>query len=218
MARGELTPQDIEIREKISRNINQLIIERGVTQVDIHNHTKIPKSTLTGYVKGTSTPNAGNVQKLADFFNVPKSVIDPRFNSQIQNLTPVRRLLSIPVLGTITCGDPILAHENIESYIDEVEENLPSGELFYLKTQGDSMAPTIPQNSFVLIRKQEYVESGEIAAVIVNGDNEATLKRVKYQGDIVMLIPDNKAYEPIVITESNHARIIGKAVKVSINL
>lgn len=218
MARGELTPQDIEVREKISRNINHLISERGVTQVDIHNHTKIPKSTLTGYVKGTSTPNAGNIQKIADFFNVPKSVIDPRFNSQIQNLTPVRRLLAIPVLGTITCGDPILAHENIESYIDEVEENLPSGELFYLKTQGDSMSPTIPQNSFVLIRKQEYVESGEIAAVIVNGDNEATLKRVKYQGDIVMLIPDNKAYEPIAITESNHARIIGKAVKVSINL
>lgn len=53
MARGELTPQEIETRKKISKNINKLIEERNVTQVDIHNHTKIPRSTLTGYVKGT---------------------------------------------------------------------------------------------------------------------------------------------------------------------
>lgn len=56
MARGELTPQEIENRKKISANINKLIKEKNVSQVDIHNHTKIPKSTLTGYVKGTSTP------------------------------------------------------------------------------------------------------------------------------------------------------------------
>ena len=61
MARGELTPQEIENRKKISANINKLIKEKNVSQVDIHNHTKIPKSTLTGYVKGTSTPNPGNV-------------------------------------------------------------------------------------------------------------------------------------------------------------
>ncbi len=101
MARGELTPQDIEIREKISRNINRLIKERGVSQVDIHNHTKIPKSTLTGYVKGTSTPNPGNVQKLADFFNVKKSDIDPRFKPMPNNVVPILSSVKIPILGEI---------------------------------------------------------------------------------------------------------------------
>lgn len=197
--------------------IKQLREKRGLTQTQLSELLGFKTyTTVTKWEANENFPKGKDLKRLAEFFNVTSDYL---LGLTIEDMMEkVGNLIKIPVLGTITCGDPILAHENIESYIDEVEENLPSGELFYLKTQGDSMAPTIPQNSFVLIRKQEYVESGEIAAVIVNGDNEATLKRVKYQGDIVMLIPDNKAYEPIVITESNHARIIGKAVKVSINL
>ena len=82
-------------------------------------------------------------------------------------------------MGEIACGDTILAEEYIEEYREEIDENLPTGEVFYLKTKGNSMVPTIPSDSYVLIRRQPVVEDGEIAAVIVNGDTEATLKRVK---------------------------------------
>ena len=218
MARGELTPQEIENRKKISDNINKLIKEKNVSQVDIHNHTKIPRSTLTGYVKGTSTPNPGNVQKLADFFNVKKSDIDPRFKPMPNNVIPILNSIKIPILGEIACGKPILIEENIDGYIEEFADNLPSGELFYLKTKGDSMMPTIPENSYVMIRKQPDVEEGEIAAVVINGDNEATLKRVKRQNGLTMLIPDNANHKPYIITESNPATILGKAVKVSFSL
>ena len=218
MARGELTPQEIENRKKISDNINKLIKEKNVSQVDIHNHTKIPRSTLTGYVKGTSTPNPGNVQKLADFFNVKKSDIDPRFKPMPNNVIPILNSIKIPILGEIACGKPILIEENIDGYIEEFADNLPSGELFYLKTKGDSMMPTIPENSYVMIRKQPDVEEGEIAAVVINGDNEATLKRVKRQNGLTMLMPDNANHKPYIITESNPATILGKAVKVSFSL
>lgn len=218
MARGELTPQEIHNRKKISKNINKLIAEKGVTQVDIHNHTKIPRSTLTGYVKGTSTPNAGNIQKLADYFNVKKSDIDPRFRTVPKNIIPIKEFVKIPILGSITCGEPILAEENIDGYIEEAVDMLPSGELFYLKTKGESMMPTIPVGSNVLIRRQSDVEDGEIAAVLVNGDTEATLKRVKHHEELVMLIPDNNEYAPYVVTKYNPARILGKAVKVSFDL
>lgn len=80
------------------------------------------------------------------------------------------------------------------------------------------MEPKIPNGSDVLIRLQEDVEDGEIAAVLVNGDTEATLKRVKKQGDIVMLVAENSAYAPYIITENNPARILGKAVGVSFDL
>lgn len=218
MARGELTPQEIENRKKISANINKLIKEKNVSQVDIHNHTKIPRSTLTGYVKGTSTPNPGNVQKLADFFNVKKSDIDPRFKPMPNNVIPILNSIKIPILGEIACGKPILIEENIDGYIEEFADDLPSGELFYLKTKGNSMMPTIPENSYVMIRKQPDVEEGEIAAVVINGDNEATLKRVKRQNGLTMLIPDNASHKPYIITESNPATILGKAVKVSFSL
>lgn len=56
---------------------------RGVRQIDLHNSTGIPKSTITGYVKGTSLPTAGNLQKMADFLNIRKSQLDPRFVDNI---------------------------------------------------------------------------------------------------------------------------------------
>ncbi|EOS8020890.1 helix-turn-helix transcriptional regulator [Enterococcus faecium] len=82
--RGELTPKDIEIRKIISNNINKLLEQYNKKQTDIHNATGIPKSTLTGYIKGTSTPNQGNIQKISDFFGVKKSDIDPRFSSDVK--------------------------------------------------------------------------------------------------------------------------------------
>ena len=218
MARGELTPQEISNRLTISRNINKLIKEKGVYQVDIHNQTKIPKSTLTGYVKGTSTPNPGNIQKLADYFGVMKSDIDPRFKKEPENLSLVKNFVKIPIIGEIACGDPILAEENISGYREEPLDYLPHGNLFYLKTKGNSMTPTIPVNSYVMIREQPEVEDGEIAAVLVNGDTEATLKRVKRQGNIMMLVPDNTDYAPYIVTEENPAKILGKAIKFSADL
>ena len=77
--RGKYTPNDIEIMKRISVNINELLNRTRTKQVELSKSTGIPTSTLTGYVKGTSMPNPGNVQKIADFFNVEKSAVDPRF-------------------------------------------------------------------------------------------------------------------------------------------
>ena len=112
----------------------------------------------------------------------------------------------------------ILADENIDGYKEEITDSLPHGDLFYLKTKGDSMVPTVPLNSYVMIRLQPDVEDGEIAAVLVNGDSEATLKRVKRIGNTVMLMPDNPKYDPYIVDEENPARIIGKAVKITVDL
>ncbi|WP_449461334.1 LexA family transcriptional regulator, partial [Streptococcus suis] len=79
--RGVLTPQEKEWMQTISNNINYYLKERNKKQVDLSRGTGIPASTLTGYVKGTSLPIAGNVQKIADYFGLKKSDIDPRFKS-----------------------------------------------------------------------------------------------------------------------------------------
>ena len=87
-----------------------------------------------------------------------------------------------------------------------------------VRVEGASMEPTIHDGSLVTIREQPTVEDGEIAAVLVDGDNEATLKRVKHQGDLIMLMPDNKEYDPIILDKCNPGRIVGKAVHVSWNI
>ena len=217
MARNELTPQELELRKVISSKLLFLLEQKDITQADLSDRLKIPRSTLNGYFKGTSTPNPGNIQKLADFFEVKKSDIDPRFN-KVSNIIEIKQTKSIQILGAIACGEPILAEENIMDSIAFPTELLPSGDLFFLVAQGDSMEPIIREDSYVMIRKQETAENGEIVAVLLAESNEATLKRVKYIEDNIMLVAENDTYDPIILNKEDQPRIIGKAVKVINNL
>ena len=80
--RGKLTPQDKEDMKVFSANLNAILSDRNCKQAELSRATGIPASTLTGYVKGTSLPIPGNVQKIADYFGVLKSTLDPRFVSE----------------------------------------------------------------------------------------------------------------------------------------
>lgn len=207
-----------------AKNLKYLRAKRGIEQIELARMLgKKSGSSISSWESGTYTPKIGTLAKIADIFNVDLDDlmnIDLSDGPRPSNLIPVNTaaVSLIPILGTIKCGQPILAEANITGYREELSDRLPSGNLFYLRSQGDSMLPTIPEGSLVLIREQPTVEYGEVAAVLVNGDTEATLKRVKKQGDIVMLIADNPDYPPYVITKDNPARIIGKAVLVSTEL
>lgn len=173
-------------------------------------------TTVSKWENNDNYPKGKDLKRLAEIFNVSSDYL---LGLTAENLlNRIHSFVKIPVLGVITCGDPILAEQNIVDYKEEIAENVPSGELFYLQTKGNSMTPTIPENAYVLIRKQETVENNEIAAVLVNGDTEATLKRVRFQGDTIILMPDNSEHNPIIANEENPVRIIGKAIKVSIDL
>lgn len=128
----------------------------------------------------------------------------------ISNIIPLPKTKKLPLLGTIACGEPILADENIEEYI-ETPDNIRA--TFCLRCKGDSMINArIYDGDIVYIREQPDVENGEIGAVIIN--DEATLKRIyKYKNKIV-LQPENTAYEPLVYVneELDTIRILGKAV------
>lgn len=193
--------------------------ELGLTLEEVGQYVGVGKSTVRKWENGVIN-NMGR-DKIAKYASILRiSPLEFLYDITPENLIPVdnNNTVRIPILGTIKCGQPILAEDNITCYREELSDRLPSGNLFYLKSQGDSMVPTIPEGSLVLIREQPTVEYGEVAAVLVNGDTEATLKRVKKQGDIVMLIADNPDYPPYIITDDNPARIIGKAVQVSVDL
>lgn len=207
----------------VGNRIRQRRLELGLSGEEVGKMLGVNKTTVYRYEKGEIDKMPIEVvEKLSVALRTTPDVI-MGWNTDAStptNLIKVDRasVVRVPVLGTIKCGQPILAEENITGYREELSDRLPSGNLFYLKSQGDSMVPTIPEGSLVLIREQPTVEYGEVAAVLVNGDTEATLKRVKKQGDIVMLIADNPDYPPYVITKDNPARIIGKAVLVSTEL
>lgn len=185
---------------KEQRKANKLTQNQLVTILDI------APSTVSAWERGANRPTMDKVTIMSDLFKVP---ISDFFDEGFQE----RTIIKIPILGTIACGNPITAQENIESYKERTAENLPSGNVFYLRTKGDSMAPLINSGALVLIREQSDVENGEIAAVLVNGDEEATLKRVRKFGDTILLEAVNDKYEPYLINSDNPARILGKAIE-----
>lgn len=126
------------------------------------------------------------------------------------NLMPVQPMGRVPLLGEIACGEPILARENIEEYMD-LPAHIHAD--FVLRCKGDSMINArIFDGDIVYIRRQPMVEDGEIAAVLI--EDEATLKRVRLFDDHISLEPENPLYRPIVKwgPEMETVRILGKAV------
>ena len=141
-------------------------------------------------------------------------VIAKALNTTVEYLTDKTDVKTKPsgvkvkVYGTIAAGIPIDA---IEDVIDEEEISdalARDGEYIGLKVKGDSMEPLIHNGATAIIRRQPDCESGQIAAVLVNGD-EATLKRVYKRSSGITLIPENPKYDPISFPESAPITIIG---------
>lgn len=123
-----------------------------------------------------------------------------------ENLKPITKVNRIPIVGSIAAGKPILAEEDIESYLILNQEYKAD---FALSIRGDSMIDAgINDGDLALIIKDRPVSNGEIYAVLVDG--EATLKKVYKNDDYLTLQPCNSRYEPIMVKEKDDLYIIGK--------
>ncbi len=199
-----------------SKNLKYLREKHGMEQIELANLLgRKSSSSISEWESGKYSPKIGVLSQIASIFHVE---LDDLMNKDLSfkptNLIPIKQTKLIPVIGTIACGSPIFAEQNVIDTVAFPVELLPSGEVFFLKANGDSMEPDIKDGSYVMIRKQEDVENGEIAAVLLNGDEDSTLKRVRKMGNTILLEAINDAYEPYLVSEDNPARIIGKAVKV----
>lgn len=201
--------------EEVIKYLNELRKQQKISISELARKVDMSKSTVSQYFNGKLQFPLNRAHEFAQALGV---TTDDLLGLDLSKVNPVNRVTKIPLLGTIACGDPILADENISGYLSEPTDLLPNGKLFYLRAKGQSMEPTIKDGSLVLIRQQPDVEDGEIAAILFMDDDEATLKRIKRAGPTVILMPDNREYEPIIASDSNPVRILGKAVRVTTNL
>lgn len=185
--------------------------EARLTQEQLAEKLNATSTAVSAWERNANNPMMDKITLMSDLFKVPISYFFDG-SELIEGASEDVTFRKVPILGSIACGDAILASENIEGFTSEPSTDLPSGTIFALKADGTSMEPTIPDGALVIIREQSSVENGEIAAVLVNGDTEATLKRVKRQGNVLLLVPDNKDYDVIIVDEEHPARIIGKAI------
>ena len=121
---------------------------------------------------------------------------------------PEEELVTVPILGKIACGMPIWVEQNFDGEVLLAKERLGNGVFFAVRTQGDSMINAgINEGDIVVIRQQPMADPGEIIAAYING--EVTLKRFTFRNNVVTLMPENAAYEPIVVPPDADFRILG---------
>lgn len=123
---------------------------------------------------------------------------------------PEKNCVYVPVIGRITAGLPVLAAENLEGFFPLPAEFAAGGDYFVLRVEGDSMSGAgIADGDYVVVRRQQTVENGEIAAVLL-GD-EATVKRFFQEKDNFRLQPENSSFEPVFTRE---VEILGKVTAI----
>lgn len=203
-------------------NLKKLREDAHLSQEQLADAIGVSKSTIGMYEQGKRMPNTNTILKdIASYFGVSidylvgylpeeKDLSEDDFSRF--NLRPIQSR-RIPMLGKIACGEPIMCEEEYETFLD-VGTDISAD--FCVRAQGDSMINArILDGDIVFIRKQEMVENGEIAAIIVN-DSEVTLKRFFYYPDLnqVVLQPENPTYRPMVYMNEDlaHIRVLGKAV------
>lgn len=191
--------------------IKELRKQFSLTQEKLANMLSVTQANLSGWELGKWQPDQEALTKLADYFNVSVDYLLGR-----EETTTSGRGVKIPVYGEIAAGIPIEAVEDIIDFEEITPELAASGEFLALSVKGDSMSPRIQNKDVVIIRRQESVENGEIAAVMVNGDS-ATLKQVKLDGDGIWLLPLNPAFQPMFYTKKEcvekPVRILGKMIE-----
>lgn len=203
-------------------NLKKLREDSHLSQEQLADVIGVSKSTIGMYEQGKRMPNTNTILKdIASYFGVSIDYL-VGFQSDFGSLSeedfsrfgirPIGRR-RIPMLGKIACGEPIMCDEEYETFAD-IGGNIDAD--FCVIAQGDSMINArILDGDIVFVRKQEMVENGEIAVVIVN-DNEVTLKRFFYYPELnqVVLQSENPAYRPMIYMneELSHIRVLGKAV------
>ncbi len=202
----------------IGQRIRELRLSLGMSQEELAKSAGYSdKSAINKIELGQRDLTRSKAVTLAKLFGVTPGYLmgwddeDPNAELyKIPGVKPIKKV-RIPMLGKIACGEPMYADEQHETYI-ETDENINAD--FCLTCDGDSMEPKIQNGDIVFIRKQEMVDEGQVAAVMI--EDEATLKRVYYdrKNNILRLIADNPKYPPFIYTgnQLDRVRILGKAV------
>ena len=194
-------------------NLRNARIAKNMTQKELAIKIGAKHNSISNWENDQNKPDPDLIEIICGVLEITPNYLFSTDNAKLifdtSGILPIPRTTKKPLLGTIACGDPILAVENFDGYVDTPEDIHCD---FALRCKGDSMiGARIHDGDVVYIRQQDDVENSERAAVIID-EEEVTLKRVYKLSHGMILQAENPAFAPIQINGSHSARIIGKAV------
>lgn len=196
------------------KNLKRYMDKFQMNQVDLANRMQVNKSVVSSWLSGARYPRMNTVEKLATIFHIEKSDLIEDKSAEGDS---TRKGIRIPILGKVVAGIPVEAITDIEGW-EEIPSKMAIGEEYFaLRIKGSSMEPKLLEGDIVIVRKQNDVDSGDTAIVLVNGD-EATVKQIKKTDTGIMLVGLNvEVYQPHFYTnkeiEELPVQIVGKVVE-----
>lgn len=190
---------------------------RGMRPSVLAYRTGISEAAISHYLSGDYVPKSKRMALMAEVLRVSPAWLSG-FDVDAERPGIANNAIIVPVLGKVAAGIPIEAVQDILDYEELSPDMVRDGsEYFALQLKGDSMEPRMHSGDVVIVRKQETIESGEIAIVCVNGD-EATCKKVIFKDNgAIILQPLNQMHEPIYFTAEEvrtlPITILGKVVE-----
>ena len=182
----------------IADNIKKLREEHKLTQEEFGKIAGVSDKAVSTWELGSKIPRMGTIQKISEYFNIPKSAIlddAPAENSNIAYIIK-DNIYNIPLFGSVSAGFGAYASDEVLDYIPTVIRNpYEERETLAIRVAGDSMYPKIEDGDIIVVHKQESVDSGSIAVVLLDGD-EGLVKRVEYGPGWIDLISINPEYPP----------------------
>ena len=206
-------------------NLKKIRQEHDMTQEELAKRINTSRSNIANYENDKNMPSIEILNKLSEILNCSTDYLlgksDTRNNTSNIDESD-KKFYMCPVYGQISAGQPNWAEECIEGRLPldpDLMGIVNPEEHFFLRVNGESMNKVIRNGAFALIHKQDMVEDGEIAVVLVNG-YDATLKKFTKQGDMIILEPqsDDDNFKTQVYDKNTPIKILGKYVgKMEIN-
>ena len=196
------------------KRIKKARVEKGLSQEELAKLMDVTRNAVGAWENGRALPTAKSFPKLASVLGVSVSYLQMESDFPYINEIPMPEdIKKIPIIATVKCGVNGLAFEEDGGYINV---DIRHGEdLRAFRCKGDSMINEgIRDGDIAIVRIQDSVESGELAIVVINGD-EGTLKRVRYQGESIILEAANPNYPARVFVGVDRAvvHIVGKVIE-----
>ena len=187
-------------------------LQLGLTMLQVAQAVGVSEATVSRWESGDiANMRRDRIAKLAKALQLRPSAV-----MGIDDESPASSSVRIPVLGFVRAGIPMDAVENIIDYEEIPESMAKSGDFFALQIKGDSMEPKISEGDVVIVRKQSTAENGDVAVILINGDN-ATVKKFYKTETGIKLISTNPQYDPFFFTPSEvdslPVEVIGRVVE-----
>lgn len=204
----------------IAQRLKEYRDQFGLTLTDLSRKCKIPVQTLSRYELEQRVPKIDTAVEIAESLGINPLWLQG-YNAPMEEQLPSNAIPidlasrhRIPILGRIAAGLPLYAEQNIEGYT--LTDLNGGAEYFALRVNGDSMnAARIEDGDLIIVRRQEEVENGALAVVMV-GDDDATVKRFYAANDTVTLMPQstNPKHQPQIYNlKQTKVRVLGLVVK-----